>query len=140
MSNYSLPLIGGLLIGIAVTILLLFNGRVAGISGIVSGLISPSRKDKIWRFTFILGMLAGGGVLKILTPEVFINSSGRSFGAIALAGFLVGIGTVMGGGCTSGHGVCGVSRLSLRSILATIIFIFFGVISVLVLKNISGYL
>lgn len=140
MNHLLMPLSGGLLIGIAVTIMLLYNGRVTGISGIVSGLILFPKKESFWRVTFILGLFAGGLILRILNPNVFANTSGRSLGIIALAGFLVGFGTVMGGGCTSGHGVCGVSRLSLRSILATMIFIFFGFISVAVVKHFFRYL
>ncbi len=132
------PLIGGAIIGVAVTLMLFFNGRATGISGIISGLLNSPKSDSLWRFTFLAGLLVGGIGLKLFEPSVFENTSGRSLGAIALAGFLVGYGTVMGGGCTSGHGVCGVSRFSIRSLLATATFIFFGFISVTIIKFVTG--
>ncbi|MGE0528078.1 MAG: YeeE/YedE family protein [Bdellovibrionales bacterium] len=138
LNNVIAPLIGGALIGIAVTVMLLFNGRVTGISGIVSGLFSPSKRDFSWRSAFIVGMLAGGVALRLISPNALENTSGRTLGAIALAGILVGFGTVMGGGCTSGHGVCGVSRFSIRSLIATATFIFFGFASVMLMKMING--
>lgn len=129
-----MSLFGGVLIGIAISVMLLFNGRVTGVSSIVSGVLLHPIKENLWRVAFILGMLSGGLILRLYNPEIFNNSSGRSMALIALAGFLVGFGTVTGGGCTSGHGVCGVSRLSPRSIIATAVFIFFGMISVSVAK------
>lgn len=134
MKEIIMSLFGGVLIGIAVSIMLLFNGRVTGVSSIVSGVLLHSFKENLWRVAFILGMFSGGLILRLYNPEIFNNSSGRSVALIALAGFFVGFGTVTGGGCTSGHGVCGVSRLSPRSIVATAVFIFFGMISVSVAK------
>jgi uncharacterized protein len=117
-------ILGGALIGLAVTFMLLFNGRVAGISGILSGLLVFPKKDTLWRLSFLIGMLAGGLILRASDLDVFKNTSGRPMLAIAIGGLFVGYGTVMGGGCTSGHGVCGMSRMSMRSILATIILLF----------------
>jgi uncharacterized membrane protein YedE/YeeE len=131
MSNYIyMSLMGGVLIGVAVTLMLLFNGRVTGISGIVSAGLAAPKKDNLWRITFIVGMLVGGLILKKFKPELMINGSNRGLGAVVFAGLLVGYGTVMAGGCTSGHGICGVSRFSVRSIVATITFILFGFLAV----------
>ena len=124
------PLLGGALIGVAVTLMLLFNGRVTGISGIIAGTFSKPDLDGLWRWTFLVGMLAGGILVHSLHPEYFVNLSGRRLPMIGAAGFLVGFGTVMGSGCTSGHGICGISRLSVRSLIATITFILFGLLSV----------
>jgi uncharacterized protein len=131
-------LIGGALIGIAVSLMMLFNGRVTGISGILGGIIKPSKSDLDWRVFFIVGLLLGGFVLRVLSPEAFIQTSSAEWFDYAFAGLLVGFGTLLGNGCTSGHGVCGISRLSLRSILATVTFISFGVISLWVFKFFKG--
>lgn len=124
------PLLGGGIIGLAVSLMLLLNGRVTGISGIVaSALAKPSAFD-LWRWTFLIGMIFGGAVMFGIRPELFANTSDRSFSLIATAGLLVGFGTVMGSGCTSGHGICGISRFSIRSLIATVTFILFGFFSV----------
>lgn len=128
-------LAGGVLIGVAVTLMLWLNGRVTGISGIINGALCIPRRESMWRFTFLAGLLAGGGVLYLLNPSVFTNTTQRSLPEVAVAGLLVGFGTVLGSGCTSGHGVCGISRLSLRSILATTVFIAAGIVAVQVFKN-----
>lgn len=129
-SSILYPLLGGSLIGTAVTLMLLFNGRVAGISGIIASSLSKPNKDGLWRWFFIGGMLAGGVLIQIIHPELFVNRSGRNTGLILVAGLLVGYGTVMGSGCTSGHGVCGISRFSVRSVAATLTFMFFGFLAV----------
>ena len=126
---FLMPLLGGVLIGLAATLMLFFNGRVMGVSGIINGLLSYSKGDMGWRIAFVLGVLAGGLVLNIANPELFANTTERSMGLIALAGFLVGFGTIMGSGCTSGHGVCGISRFSPRSLIATVTFIVSGIIA-----------
>lgn len=128
--DWSNALLGGVLIGISVSLMLLWNGRVTGISGIINGVLSPTKGDTLWRVLFILGLFLGGLVLATLKPEVFSNTLNSPDWTIALAGLLVGFGTVMGGGCTSGHGVCGISRLSPRSIVATIVFIAAGIGSI----------
>jgi uncharacterized membrane protein YedE/YeeE len=133
-----MSLVGGAIIGIAVSLMLLFNGRVTGISGIIGGTLAPKSNDTFWRVTFILGLLAGGFILQFVLPEAFeIKSSARTIDYI-IAGLLVGFGTLLGNGCTSGHGVCGISRFSVRSIMSTVTFITFGVISILLFKLIRG--
>lgn len=131
-------LIGGGLIGISVTLMLLFNGRVTGISGILGAALSRNTHDGIWRWLFILGLIAGGTVVGFLRPDLFQNTSDRDLGTVALAGLLVGYGTSLGSGCTSGHGICGISRLSIRSFLATATFMVFGFIAVLIVRVLSG--
>lgn len=130
MDSIVLALVGGIFIGLAATLMLLFNGRVTGISGIISGGLKFPQGDMIWRVTFVLGLLVGGALVYALHPAFFENTTQRGLGSVIVAGLLVGYGTVMGGGCTSGHGVCGISRFSVRSILATMTFMLFGFLSV----------
>lgn len=132
------PLVGGGLIGIAVTMMLLFNGRVTGISGIVSSSLAKPTKNGFWRFMFIVGLIFGGFVIYLLRPDLFENASNRSPLLVLIAGLFVGYGTVMGSGCTSGHGICGISRLSVRSIVATLTFMLFGFLTVLVMRYFYG--
>lgn len=131
-------LIGGGLIGIAVTIMLLFNGRVTGISGIIASSLTRPTRDALWRWFFIGGLIVGGALIQIIRPDFFVNLSGRSFVAIFIAGLLVGYGTVMAGGCTSGHGICGISRLSTRSAIATLTFMIFGFLTVQAVRYFTG--
>lgn len=119
-------LIGGALIGLGATILLLANGRLAGVSGIVAGLLTPRRGDIAWRAAFLVGLLIAGVVAAGLVPER-LGSSPRGSLLLVLAGLLVGMGTRLSGGCTSGHGVCGISRLSIRSVVATALFVTTGI-------------
>jgi hypothetical protein len=126
-------IVGGVIIGVAVSIMLLFNGRVTGISGILGGLIVAPRGDRSWRWSFILGLLAGGAVLLWFSPASPASSIPAT-AQVVIAGLLVGFGTLLGNGCTSGHGVCGISRLSIRSIVATVTFIFAGVVTVYLTK------
>jgi uncharacterized protein len=130
-------LIGGILIGLAATVLLVGSGRVAGISGILGGLLLPTRGDRQWRALFIVGLLIAGGVAAWLAPER-IGASPRSLPVLALAGLLVGVGTRLGNGCTSGHGVCGLSRFSPRSLAATLTFIAVGMIVVYALRALGA--
>lgn len=131
-------LLGGGLIGLAVTIMLLFNGRVTGVSGIiVSSLSKPNRND-LWRWMFLAGMIIGGMLMYNIQPDFFVNLSDRTITHVLVAGLLVGYGTVMGSGCTSGHGVCGVSRFSIRSVIATLTFMLFGFITVQVVSYFLG--
>lgn len=127
------PLAGGVLIGIAASLLLWLNGRVVGVSGMLGGLLAPVRGDVAWRAFALLGLvIAGlGGVL--IAPQQ-LGHSPRSLGLLALAGLCVGAGTRLANGCTSGHGVCGVSRLSPRSLIATVAFLSTGVLTVLALR------
>ena len=133
-------LIGGVLIGLAVSLMLLFNGRVTGISGIISGLLKPEKNETGWRLSFLIGLIFGGFVLQILNPDILVQVSSALWFDYVIAGLLVGFGTLLGNGCTSGHGVCGISRFSMRSIIATITFIFFGICSVLLFKFLRGSL
>jgi len=128
---------GGVVLGAAVALLVLANGRVAGISGIVGGLLKPRGGDIGWRLAFIAGLL--------LSPLVYSGFAGvpritidASFPIMILAGLVVGIGVRYGGGCTSGHGVCGISRLSPRSVVATVAFIATGFATVYVLRHLMS--
>lgn len=113
---------GGILIGLSATILLLFNGRIAGISGMVNGAIKLTPQER-WRWTFILGLFIGGALYEyVLAPQPTPTST-LSPRMMIIGGFLVGFGTRMGNGCTSGHGVCGLGRLSVRSLAAVLTFI-----------------
>ncbi len=127
-------LAGGALIGIAVSIMLVFNGRVTGISGIISGALSPKKGDSQWRFFFLGGLFLGGTILILLKPSLIAAPVATPSWRLILAGLLVGFGTLVGNGCTSGHGVCGISRLSIRSIFATLTFIGAGMGTVALLR------
>lgn len=131
-------LIGGALIGLSATIMLLFNGRVTGISGIIAASLTKSQQNNAWRLLFVAGLICGGVLIQLIQPDFFINTSGRSATIVAIAGLLVGFGTVMGSGCTSGHGICGISRLSMRSILATLTFMLFGFLTVVAFRFFTG--
>lgn len=134
-------LIGGGIIGLAASLMLILNGRIAGISGIVSGVLTPVKGDLSWRVLFVGGLVLGGFLLRWLHPTAF-DSQSQNMAVVdyALAGLLVGFGTLLGSGCTSGHGVCGISRFSMRSIVATLTFIGFGMISVFLFKMLRGEL
>ncbi len=123
----TMPLLGGVLIGVASAMLLLFSGRIAGISGVFGGMLFQQGSERTWRSAFVAGLIGGGVGLYGISPELFANTSERGFGMVAFAGLLVGIGTRIGGGCTSGHGVCGIGRLSMRSIVATVTFVLAGI-------------
>ncbi|MCC6531671.1 MAG: YeeE/YedE family protein [Burkholderiales bacterium] len=128
-------LAGGLLIGVAAAMLILLNGRVAGISGIVGGLLHPVPGDRAWRLAFLAGLLAAPlayGVIAGL-PAIMIEAD---YPRLIAAGLLVGLGTRYGAGCTSGHGVCGLSRLSPRSLAATLVFMAGGFATVFVLRHV----
>lgn len=132
--DYINGLIGGALVGLSATIMFLALGRVAGISGIIFGTLKPSKGDTSWRINFLFGLVFGGLVALSFNPALFTNESNRTLPYIIVAGLLVGFGTRLGSGCTSGHGVCGISRLSIRSILATVTFILAGIVTVWVLN------
>ena len=131
-------LLGGVLIGLAASMMMLFNGRVTGISGILAGIIRPKKFDIGWRLSFVSGLLMGGLALAIFRPEAFIQESSARWGDYIFAGLTVGFGTLLGNGCTSGHGVCGISRFSIRSLMATVTFIVFGIISLFIFKSLRG--
>lgn len=128
-ASWILSLCGGALIGVAASLLLVFGREVAGISGIFAGAISVEPVQGKWRPWFLGGLVLGGTVLWLLRPISF-GADVRSWPYVLLAGALVGVGTRLSGGCTSGHGVCGLSRLSGRSLVATITFITTGVVTV----------
>jgi uncharacterized membrane protein YedE/YeeE len=131
-------LCGGILIGLSASAMLLLDGKIAGISGILGGVLKPSKGDTLWRICFLSGLLAGGLLLRILLPSAFDFGLVRPFPLLIGAGLLVGFGTRLGSGCTSGHGVCGVSRLSPRSLVATATFIFAGALTVYLLNHLMG--
>ena len=126
--------IGGLLIGLATALLLILNGRIAGISGIVSGILSPTKGDTRWKIVFVAAIIIGALLTPLITGEPFAFEMAASWPVIIIGGFLVGFGTRLGSGCTSGHGVCGISRLSRRSIVATVTFIAAGAVTVLLVR------
>ncbi|MGE0822267.1 MAG: YeeE/YedE family protein [Candidatus Binatia bacterium] len=140
MENFTpvASLFGGMLIGMSASLLLLCDGKIAGISGIVGGLLSPTKGDTVWRALFVVGLLLGGLVFSLTAPASFTISISRSTGALILAGLLVGFGTRLGNGCTSGHGVCGISRLSPRSLVATLTFMATAIATVFVINHLFG--
>jgi uncharacterized membrane protein YedE/YeeE len=128
-------LLGGLLIGLAATTLLLFNGRIAGISGILGGVLAPQKNDVFWRLAFLGGLVISPGVYAFWSPLPAMQSTANTPTLIA-AGLLVGLGTRYGSGCTSGHGVCGLSRWSPRSMVATACFMAMGFFTVYVMHHV----
>lgn len=125
---------GGILIGIAAAMLVLLNGRIAGISGIVGGLLQPRRGETAWRLAFVLGLIAAPAAM-LPFGALPIPRIEAGFATLAIAGLLVGLGTSYGSGCTSGHGVCGLSRLSPRSLVATVAFMLAGIITVFLVRH-----
>lgn len=131
-------LIGGLIIGLAATLLLWFNGRIAGISGIFNGLVTARRKgDTLWRVLFLLGMIAGGLAHQKLVEPTF-QPLNAPYWVLILGGIIVGYGTSMGSGCASGHGVCGLGRLSVRSLVAVLTFLSVGMLTTFVIRHVPG--
>ncbi|MUJ38943.1 YeeE/YedE family protein [Aliivibrio fischeri] len=127
-----LSLFGGMLLGVSATLLLLLNGKIAGISGVLTGLMTPKKKDYAWRWLFVLGMISGGaGGVYFLGAHVPTEYTTNT-PLLIIAGLLVGIGTRLGNGCTSGHGICGIGRLSVRSIVATCVFMLVAGLTVFV--------
>jgi hypothetical protein len=132
------PLLGGMLIGLGASLLLYWNGRIAGVSGIVAGLVRPTPGDLAWRWAFVLGLLGVGFALHLGQALQVPETPARVTWLVVPAGLAVGFGARLSGGCTSGHGVCGVSRLSLRSIAATVTFIVFGAATVWLVRQVHG--
>lgn len=130
-------LLGGLLIGVAASLFMLINGRIAGVSGIIGGLLRPVAGNVLWRFAFIFGLFLAPVLYGAFAPlpEIQVDSG---YPLLIVAGLLVGIGTRYGAGCTSGHGICGISRLSPRSIVATLLFVTSGMVTVFVLRHLLG--
>jgi uncharacterized protein len=136
--NLSGGFLGGVLIGLAAVLLLALNGRIAGVSGILSGVVTaPGRFEKSWRLIFILGLITGPALYRLFNGALQLQLE-AGLPALLAAGLLVGFGTKLGSGCTSGHGVCGIARLSPRSILATGTFMAFGMLTVYVTKHLFG--
>ena len=136
--NFYYTIVGGLLIGLSATLLLLFNGRIAGVCGIAFGLFNQSVGDKLWRWLFLSGLVGGAILLHLFSDLPAPTPTNASLPILILGGFLVGFGTQVGSGCTSGHGVCGISRFSSRSIISTVLFIVFGVLSMLLFRHFVG--
>ncbi len=136
--GWIMGLLGGVIIGAASALLLLFNGRIFGVSGIIGGSLKPSQGDTAWRLMLIFGLLLGGLMFRFVDTSVFPATFSRSVAMIAVAGVLVGFGSRLGNGCTSGHGVCGVARLSPRSLFATGVFTIFGMLAVFLINHVMG--
>lgn len=132
------PLLGGILIGLASAGLMYFSGRIAGISGIYRGLLMPQSGQIAWRGMFIGGMIFAGLVMSVISPQVFEDSAGRGMITTLVAGLLVGIGTRIGSGCTSGHGICGIGRLSARSMASVVVFMTAGIVMVWIVNHLLG--
>jgi uncharacterized membrane protein YedE/YeeE len=140
MENFT-PLsstLGGAILGLGAALMLLGLGRIAGISGIFGGLLVRKAGDLAWRVAFVLGLVLGGALMFQLAPAMFSISIERSLLTIVIAGLFVGFGTRMGNGCTSGHGVCGISRLSPRSMIATVSFMVTGALTVFLARVFGG--
>lgn len=137
MENFSpvSALTGGALIGISATLLLLFNGRMAGISGIMNGVFNSPRSETVWRLAFLAGLVIGAFLFNLIAPGFFTMRQGYPLGLLAAGGFLVGFGTRMSNGCTSGHGICGLANLSPRSLLATLTFMAGGIVTVYLIRH-----
>ena len=136
MENFTpwTSLLGGILIGVSASIMILLNGRIAGISGIVGSISSAHRADIPWRVTFIIGLVVSPFVYLLFGNIPAINLQASHMQIVA-AGLLVGLGSRLGSGCTSGHGVCGIARLSIRSMVATIVFIAAGMLTVYLTRH-----
>ncbi|MBT6954326.1 MAG: YeeE/YedE family protein [Flavobacteriaceae bacterium] len=132
--EFVMPLLGGVLIGASSGIMILFNGRTTGISGIFSGLLFKRGNEETWRSYFLAGLIFGGFVLQYLNPKLFENTTGRGLLVLVTSGLLVGIGSKLGRGCTSGHGVCGIGRLSVTSLVATVVFVLSGMFLVSIVQ------
>jgi uncharacterized membrane protein YedE/YeeE len=138
MDTILLPLAGGVLIGLAAGAFLLLSGRIAGISGVLGGLLAPVRGSIAWRVAFLIGLFGGGFLLLGMYPSAFPEAIHTPYSKLIAAGLLVGFGTRLGSGCTSGHGVCGLGRFSPRSLIATGTFVFTGVVTVLLVSVFGG--
>lgn len=137
-SYYGPALMGGLLIGSAASLLFWCNGRIAGVSGIAAGLLGSIGEDRRWRVLFVLGLIAGAGAYVALSGDLPPARSHFPRTTLIAAGLLVGYGTALGGGCTSGHGVCGLARGSRRSLLATLVFIAVAMLVTYLTRHLPG--
>jgi uncharacterized membrane protein YedE/YeeE len=130
--------LGGALIGLAASLLLLTNGKVAGISGLYAGALRPGTSDRTVRLAFVAGLLLVGALSRVVFPQAFATTWTASSPLVLVAGLVVGFGTQLGRGCTSGHGVCGLGRLSVRSAVATLTFMATGFATVFVVRHVLG--
>jgi len=131
-------LLGGIMIGLAASALVVVSGRIAGISGILGGLLEGSKSDLLWRISFLIGLVVGPWLVTLVqerSPEIVMQASSLT---LVIAGILVGFGTRVGNGCTSGHGVCGIARASPRSIVATVVFFSVAAITVFIARHVLG--
>lgn len=133
-----LAILGGVIIGFSVSLMLLYNGKITGVSGFLGGLLKRETMGDPVRIFFILGLFVGGLGLRFFYSDAFLLPNEEAPLDYVIAGLLVGFGTRLGNGCTSGHGVCGISRLSKRSIVSTMTFIIFGVLSYFLYKTVRG--
>lgn len=136
--NVLMPLLGGIFIGLAAAVLLLFKGRIAGICGIVFALLESKEPDKQWRVAFILSLIFGTYLAHIIFSTPIPAAPTESILQITMAGLILGIGSYLANGCTSGHGVCGIGRGSIRSLTATVTFMFTGIVTVTLLRSFGG--
>lgn len=136
MTTWMIALAGGVLIGLSATLLLWLNGRVAGVSGILNGVLFPNAGDVSWRAMFLLGLIVAAGLYMALVPGAPLPRTNYPRAALVVAGLLVGFGTRMGNGCTSGHGVCGLGRLSMRSMAAVLTFMATAIATTFVVRHI----
>ncbi len=138
MHEYLFALLGGAMIGVATVMLMATHGRTLGVSGILKQLLPPFSAIENWRISFVLGVLAAPFAASLFLGYRPVVEVTENILFLVAGGLLVGVGTVMGNGCTSGHGVCGLSRLSTRSIVATVVFMFSAIITVLVVRTATG--
>ncbi len=134
-TTWLIALAGGMLIGLSATLLLWLNGRVAGVSGILGGVLFPGSGDVSWRVAFLVGLIAAGGLYMAFVPGAPLPRADFSRTGLIIAGLLVGFGTRMGNGCTSGHGVCGLGRLSVRSLAAVVTFMATAIATTFVVRH-----
>lgn len=137
MNSWMMALAGGVLIGIAATLLLWLTGRIAGISGILGGVLMPRSGEFAWRAAFLIGLIGAGAVYLWLVPGAYVPRQGFPPLLLVIAGLLVGFGTRMGNGCTSGHGVCGLGRLSMRSFAAVLTFMATAVATTYLVRHLA---
>ena len=135
-ASFLLATVGGLIIGTASSLLFLLLGRICGVSGIVGTLLEARPGDRGWRLAFVAGLLAGGAAVGGAGRDLLAGASEQTIGASVVAGLFVGVGTRMSGGCTSGHGLCGVARFSKRSIVATCVFVVAGAVTVFLARHV----
>ena len=138
-NQWIMAILGGAMMGLSISILLFFNGRVAGIGGIAGGLLKPVSGDVVWRVVFLAGLVLGGIILLVAEPRLFsLEGLNRSEIAVVISGVIMGFGGRMANGCTSGHGICGICQLSKRSLVATVVFFSAAVFIVFFISRFLG--